>query len=194
MTKSRIALIALAIGCIAMLGAGTAAYFTVQDTAENIITTGVLDMQLVEKTTDGAQPDTALEKLPDFVSGENSTFGVMPGETVSKIPYVANTGSADFYTRIKLAQAIEVDGESLDTSVLTLDISTDWVLKDGWYYYTKVVTPGEITTPLFTTVAFDKEMGNEYQSATVTINVTAQSVQSKNNGTSWDTAAGWPAE
>lgn len=192
MTKSRIALIALAICCIAMLGAGTAAYFTVQDTAYNVITTGILDMTLVEKTTDGAQPDTALEDLPEFVSSEGGAFNVMPGETVSKIPYLDNTGTADFYARIQLTSKIVVGEEELPTDVITLDISPEWTLKDGWYYYNAAVTPGEKTTPLFTGVTFVDEMGNEYQNATVTIEVNAQAVQSKNNGESALTAAGWP--
>ena len=192
MTKSRIALIALAIGCLAMLGAGTAAYFTVQDTAVNVITTGILDMTLVEKTTDGAEPGTKLDDLPDFVSNENGAFNVMPGETVSKIPYVDNTGTADFYARIKLVSSITVDGEELPTDVIELDISEDWTLQDGWYYYTKAVKPGEATTPLFTGVTFVTEMGNEYQNAEVTIEVIAESVQSKNNGATWQDAAGWP--
>ena len=193
MTKSRIALIALAIGCIAMLGAGTAAYFTVQDTAVNVITTGILDMTLVEKTTDNAEPGTELEDLPEFVSKENGAFNVMPGQTVSKIPYVDNSGTADFYTRIRLTSTITVDGKELPTDVLELDIADSWTLaEDGWYYYTKAVTPSEHTEPLFTGVTFVDEMGNEYQNAEVTIEVEAQAVQSKNNGTSWDTAAGWP--
>lgn len=201
MTKSRIVLIALAICCIAMLGAGTAAYFTVQDTAYNVITTGILDMELVEKTTDGAEPDTALEDLPEFKSNENGAFNVMPGETVSKIPYVDNVGTADLYARIQLTQSITVDGEVMPTTMivdgeeiplLELDIRPEWTLKDGWYYYNAAVTPGEKTTPLFTGVTFVDEMGNEYQNATVTIEVNAQAVQSKNNGASALTAAGWP--
>lgn len=200
MTKSRIALIALAIGCIAMLGAGTAAYFTVQDTAVNVITTGILDMTLVEKTTDNAEPGTELEDLPEFVSKENGAFNVMPGQTVSKIPYVDNSGTADFYTRIQLTiKVVAEDGKELDWAkdkVLSLNYSDAWSSEkeDGWYYYTEAVKPGDITVPLFTEVAFAaKEMGNEYQNAEVTIEVEAQAVQSKNNGTSWDTAAGWPA-
>lgn len=195
MTKSRIALIALAIGCVAMLGAGTAAYFTVQDTAKNVITTGYLDMTLVEKTTSGAESGTGLEDLPDFPVNEDGTPGVlnvMPGETVSKIPYLDNTGTADFYGRVKLVSTILVDGEELPPDVITLDISPEWTEKDGWYYYTKAVKPGEISEPLFTGVTFIAEMGNEYQNATVSIEVLAEAVQSKNNGTSWDTAAGWP--
>lgn len=192
MTKSRIALIALAIGCIAMLGAGTAAYFLVQDTAVNVITTGILDMTLVEKTTDGAEPGTELEDLPEFVSNENGAFSVMPGQTVSKIPYLDNTGTADFYARIQLVSRIEVDGKELNADVIELDISEDWVLQNGWYYYTKAVLPGEKTTPLFTGVTFKTAMSNEYQNATVTIEVNAEAVQSKNNGATWQDAAGWP--
>lgn len=196
MTKSRIAIIALAIGCIAMLSAGTAAYFTVQDTAVNVITAGLLDMTLEEKTTDGSLPGTDLEDLPDFPVNPDGTPGVlnvMPGETVSKIPYLANNGTADFYGRIKFASKIVVDGKELSTDVLELDINTaDWKLKDGWYYFTKSVKPGEKTTPLFTTVKFAEATNNDYQNATVTIDVYAEAVQSKNNGTSWDTAAGWP--
>ena len=202
MTKSRIALIALAIGCIAMLGAGTAAYFTVQDTAYNVITTGILDMTLVEKTTDGAQPGTELEDLPEFPVYEDGTPGVvnvMPGETVSKIPYVENSGTADFYTRVKVTLAIKAeDGSTLETDeVLALEgIKPDvWVLKDGWYYYTEAVAPGSRTEPLFTGVTFDAEdMGNEYQNAEVRIDVYAQAVQSKNNGDTWQDVndASWP--
>lgn len=195
MTKSRIVLIALAICCIAMLAAGTAAYFVEQDTAVNIITTGLLDMTLVEKTTDGAAPNTPVDKLPDFESGKGGAFGVMPGETVSKIPYVSNTGTADFYTRIQLTKKIvDEAGRELDAGVITLNISSDWVLgEDGWYYYKHVVTPGQNTTPLFTGVTFDTDMGNAYQNATTTIEVNAQAVQSRNNGDSVWTAAGWPA-
>ena len=202
MTKSRIVLIALAICCIAMLGAGTAAYFTVQDTAYNVITTGILDMVLVEKTTDGAEPGTALEDLPAFKSNENGAFNVMPGETVSKIPYVDNNGTADFYTRMQLTQSITVEGNEMPTTMivdgeeiplLELDISPEWKLEDdGWYYYAKAVAPESRTEPLFTGVTFVPGMGNEYQNATVTIEVVAQAVQSKNNGTSAQTAAGWP--
>jgi len=192
MTKSRIALIALAIGCIAMLGAGTAAYFTVQDTAYNVITTGLLDMTLQEVTADGAPEGTPLDQLPPF----EDAFGVMPGEEISKIVFVENTGTADFYTRVKLdTQVVGENGEAMDASVISLDMNeTDWTLQDGWYYYNGIVAPGESTPVLFTTVTFAPEMDNPYQNATATIDVLAQSVQSKNNPDSALTASGWPAE
>ena len=36
-------------------------------------------------------------------------------------------------------------------------------------------------------------MGNEYQNAAATVDISAQAVQTANNGTSALTASGWPA-
>ena len=44
---------------------------------------------------------------------------------------------------------------------------------------------------IFESVTFDKEMGNKYQESSVEISVSAEAVQSANNGTSWDTVASW---
>ena len=51
--------------------------------------------------------------------------------------------------------------------------------------------PGEQTKPLFTTVTFDTAMDNPYMNARVEIDIHAQAVQSKNNGTSALDAIGW---
>ncbi len=190
MTKSRIALIALSICCIALLGAGTAAYFTVQDTAYNVITTGILDMTLQERTAEGAEPDTPVGELPEF----KDAVGVMPGEDISKIVYVDNSGTADLYARIRLSMKVTAaDGTELDTEIIELDLNTaDWTFADGWYYYNGSLEPGQSTPPLFTTVAFAETMDNRYQSSTAAITVEAEAVQSKNNSESALEAAGWP--
>ena len=52
-----------------------------------------------------------------------------------------------------------------------------------------------MTKPLFTEVVFDgPNMTNEYQNCTVEVIVTAQAVQSANNGEAVLTADGWPEE
>ena len=51
---------------------------------------------------------------------------------------------------------------------------------------------GEVTAPIFTKVTFDANMGNAYQNATATVDVTAQAVQAANNGKTITEAAGWP--
>lgn len=64
--------------------------------------------------------------------------------------------------------------------------------KDGYYYYKEALKPGEVTAPIFTAVTFKPEMGNEYQNATATVDVSAQAVQTANNGDTVMDAKGWP--
>ena len=69
----------------------------------------------------------------------------------------------------------------------------DWTeLEDGFYYYNDVLKAGDTTSPLFTSVIFDKSMGNLYQNCTVNIDVQAQATQVANNGTNVFEAKGWP--
>ncbi len=69
-----------------------------------------------------------------------------------------------------------------DRSLLTLELNnTDWIDGEGGYYYYKgAVDPNTATTELFKQVKFSKDMGNEYQNATVHIYVTAEAVQTAN--------------
>ena len=179
--KRKIGLIAALVCCIAVLATGTLAYFSAEETAYNVITTGILSMDLVEETTGG-------EPWP-----EDGISGVMPGMDVDKIPYVKNTGGIDFYTRISVSmQVTGADGKALSDEYISLDIDTDnWTEKDGFYYYNSVVKPGEETKPLFTKVSFDRDMPNAYMNARIEIDVHADAVQSKNNGDSALTASGW---
>ena len=168
-----------------ILASGTVAYFTAQETAYNVITTGALSMRLVEEGADG-------KPFP-----KEGITGVLPNMEVTKKVYVENTGDVDMYVRIALATNVESMQDGVEKlpfdDHITLNINkTDWTEKDGYYYYNRVLKPGEATEPLFTTVSFDANMGNEYMNARVQIDVDAQAVQSKNNTDSPLTAAGWP--
>ena len=183
--KKRIGLIATIVCCIAILASGTVAYFTAQETAYNVITTGALSMRLVEEGADG-------KPFP-----KEGITGVLPNMDVTKKVYVENTGDVDMYVRIALATNVESMQDGVEKlpfdDHISLNINkTDWTEKDGYYYYNRVLKPGEATEPLFTTVSFDAKMGNEYMNARVRIDVDAQAVQSKNNTDSPLTAAGWP--
>ena len=184
MQRKRIALAAALVCCVAIAAAGSLAYFTAQETADNVITTAVLDMTLHEETSGGAP----------FPQG--GVLNVLPDSEVDKIVYVENSGEADFWCRISIEKSIQA-AEGVDAKLnfdhITLDINTaDWTEKDGYYYYNRPVKSGEFTEPLFTQVIFGKELGNEYMNATVVIKVHAQTVQCKNNGTSALDAMGWP--
>lgn len=183
MTKRKIFLLAILVCCVALSAAGTLAYFTAEETAYNVITTGTLDMTLHEEIANG-QP------FP-----KEGVSGVMPGQSVDKIVYIENSGDADFYVRISLSMSVaNASGKALSADVMTLDINTDaWTKKGDYYYYNTALKPGEKTAPLFKTVKFDADMGNEYMNCKANIIVSAQSVQSRNNGETVFDAQGWPA-
>ena len=182
--KKRMLTAALALCCLAVLATGTLAYFTAEETAQNVITMGSLKMELVELD----------EKGEPWEDVEN----IVPGMEVTKEAFVKNTGTVDFYTRVKITKTfVPAQGEEkpeLNTKLVRLDINEKYWEpgNDGFYYYKKPVAPGEETKPLFTTVTFSTEMGNEYQNVQVIIDLEAQAVQSCNNGDSATKATGWP--
>lgn len=188
MRKKLIAGAVVAI-CLSLLAYSTSAYFTTEQTATNVITSGNIQIQLQETAKINGQEisfDASQEKI-----------NVVPAQTVSKIVKVKNTGDNAAYVRISVAKAIElaegVTGEP-NVELVTLDFDDEnWTAKDdGYYYYNKPLAPDATTEALFNNVTFEPSMGNMYQNSTATIKVNAQATQVKNNGASVFEAAGWP--
>lgn len=176
------------------MASSTLAYFTKEDTATNVITTGKIDIDLVEKIVVNTETGET-ETVEDFY-----VEGVMPGQEVSKIVLVENEQYAeDAWVRINLTKSIVLaDGKEGDSKLLEIKFNTNWTAKADetgtvWYYYNKPLKASEETVPLMESVAFSKEAGNEYQDATAEIIVLAQAVQVKNNGASALEAQGWPS-
>ena len=184
--KRKLLILSVLAICIATLAAGTLAYFTSEGKAHNVITTGGVDIEVREWAND--------DKTEPF---EDLT-GVMPGTSATKIAEVANTGASEAWIRVGVEKDIrlpEIDPEvEIDPDVVALDIDTvHWTDGgDGYFYYNEPVKPGEVTAPIFTAVTFKPEMGNEYQNATATVDVSAQAVQTANNGDTVMDAKGWP--
>ena len=186
MNKWKTLVLSLLICCLAVAASGTLAYYTATEQAHNVITSGGIDIALQEYADAG----DALVPFEDV-------DGVMPGMEVSKIVCVENTGASDAWVRVSVTKGIELaqagDTEP-DLDLLVLDIDEEnWTEQDGYYYYNRALRPGETTEPLFTTVTFAETMGNEYQNSTAAIDVTADAVQTANNGETALEAAGWPA-
>ena len=181
--KKKLLILSLAAICLAITAIGTLAYFTSEGTAHNVITTGGVEIAVQEWADE--------EKTKPF---ENLT-GVMPNTTVTKIAEIKNTGASDAWVRVKVEKNIKLQGEGTpDTGLVELTLNTtDWTEKDGYYYYSKPLKPGETTAPILSSVTFEPTMGNEYQNAAATVDISAQAVQTANNGTSALTASGWPA-
>lgn len=184
--KRKLLLLSVMVICIAIAAVGTLAFFNTDAIAHNVITTGGVDIELSEWAD--------AEKTQPF----KDPSGVMPGMTVTKIAEVENTGASAAWVRVKVEKAIklakEIEGFTPDTALVALNINTEkWEHEGDYFYYKEALQPNEITAPIFTSVTFNKTMGNEYQGATATVDIVAQAVQKDNNGDSALTAKGWPA-
>lgn len=182
--KRKLLILSILAICLATVAAGSLAYFTAEDTAHNVITTGGVAIELREWADD--EKTTPFEDLD----------GILPGAAATKIVEIENTGEAEAWIRVKIKKDIAlIQPGTPDNGLVELDLNTaDWTAgKDGYFYCNAPVAPGDVTAPLFTTVSFNVTMGNEYQNATASVNIFAQAVQTANNGETVFNATGWPA-
>lgn len=194
--KRKIFIIAVIVICTAVLTSGTIAYFTSEDVAHNVITTGKIGIEVVEKTVN------AENVLVDFPT--DGVKNVMPGQSVSKIVWVKNSGTAAAWIRVEVEiDIIAENGTKLPaklsdgTAVAAFSVLGGWIDGgDGFYYYENPVSAGGVTTELFKEVTFSLSMGNEYQNSAADVVVYAQAVQSANNpvpdGGDVTDVKGWP--
>ena len=182
------AVLAIALSLVA---GGTLAYFTADDIAHNVITTGKVDITIVE--TQKGDGDTEVEFPEEGISG------VMPGTSVSKIVRVKNIGEGEAWIRVQVSKTIKsaagdelpltltVEGE--EVPVMDFTVGEDWLDGgDGYYYYKEAMPyykeaefPDNATTPLLEAITFAPQMGNEYQSSQADIVICAQAIQTANN-------------
>ena len=83
--KRKVLALAVVTICLAIIASGTLAYFTAEETAHNVITSGNINIEIVEKHDDDGDPSTELVDFP-----EEGVSGIMPGCDVSKIVTVKN--------------------------------------------------------------------------------------------------------
>lgn len=190
--KKRIVALAVSAICLAIIASSTLAYFTDEQHVHNILTSGGISIQVVE-TMQGE--GDAMVEFP-----KEGLRGIMPGTVVSKTVQVQNTGADEAWIRVKVDSSI-IDAAGINlalnlqdgTAVIAYDVLDGWLLgTDGYFYYEKPVPVQMLTAPLFETVRFAPKMGNEYQNCTANIVISAQAVQTANNGDTVMGAAGWP--
>lgn len=196
MKKKKILAIAIVAVLTSVAATGTLAYYTASEKAHNVITSGGIGIEIIEKTKVGS--GTELEE--DFP--KKGIRDVMPGMSVSKIVKVKNTGASEAWIRVKMESSIVgadgkdlplVIGENDKELVMEYEVLKDWTLgKDGYYYYEKPVEPEKTTDLLIDSVKFNPAMGNEYQGCTANIIIAAYAVQTANNGSTVMEAVGWP--
>jgi predicted ribosomally synthesized peptide with SipW-like signal peptide len=185
----KILYVAALVICLSIITGGTLAYFTAEDTARNVITTGSVSVSVVQQQMvgDALQPSS------------NRPIPVMPDTTVSRVVSVQSTKQTAWVRlqyEIKLYDATGAEkvltDEELSQIIVIAPDDTNWTLADGWWYYTDAIGFGEIAQPLFDSIGFTAQMGNDYQGCSMVLQITAQAVQQANNGTTVLEAAGWP--
>ncbi len=218
--RKKIVIAAAAVLVLTLGAYSTLAYLTADVTAHNVITSGNVTIELLDKTIQPGQSADSKDQvyqLTNFTLAYQGGMPVMPGTKASKIVAVSKDGpdpetgvwrtSADCWVRVKLVQTLkDGDVDVWDAINKEGDISfnineDDWVYQDGWYYYKNILTDegagNDQTTPLFTEVNFSGPgIGNEYVGLTYAVDVYAQAVQSANNNPAGGVlnVNGWPAD
>ena len=197
--KRKLVLTSAVVLILALLAAGTFAYFSKDARATNVITTGTISIKLNDSIAGGTEV-----KDGDEVTGY-SISGVMPGQPVDKAVSITNNGTSPAWLRVKLEVSVKgADGQELgatfdsDKQVLTFDLGKGWFYHDGYYYYSASVAEKNSTAEFFAveeedgtrhpTLMLNPQLPNAYQGCTVTVAVQAQAVQVKNNNIYVDAA------
>ena len=189
--RKKITAVALLVILISLLALGSAAYFTVDGRATNVVSTGGITMSLDEKGPwTGGNGVYTLDRT------------LMPGQTAQKVVSIINDGSQEaFYTRVSVEISIlDGQGNAMPDDYIYVDLdfnAADWTYRDGWWYYNAAVEAEQSSEPVFTHVLLTPGTPNEMKNAQVALIVRAQAVQAKNNpipagGTVAGDISGWP--
>ena len=189
--KKRIMIIFLLTIIIVLISIASIVAFISRSTiAKNIITFGNLKMQLIETTLDENNQEVEVD------NNENLNITNMPN--LSRIVKVKNLGNHDFYARVSL-KIIGKDSNNQEidvTKYVSYNLNTeDWIYKDGWYYYKKIVKQNEYTSSLITEINFDvNSITSKLSDGTIKLDIDAEAVQAENNAENVLDVLGWPSK
>ena len=181
----------LLIGTLTVFIAQTYAYFTYSTSSEsNRIVTGSHGISIIEVNDSG------------HFSWSTDPINIMPA---SFFDYgdvgVKNSGTLPVYIRIKVEKSIIQSEHEISPGwedLIVCNFNADggdqdlWIYHEGYYYYKFALESGEETTPIFDTVFFSPQMGNEFKNSIIKFDLICQSVQVTGNSDNPITAWGWP--
>lgn len=113
------------------------------------------------------------ENMEVLYSDENRV--VMPGDEISFIPKITNTG-ADCYVR---AKTNIISDTSIDLGDYVKGVSEKWEKRGEYYYYKESLSLGS-SVNFFESIKIPETLANEYQNASFKLEVVAEAVQAKN--------------
>lgn len=166
--KKKILSIALVVAMVAVIAAGSLAYFTDKDSATNTFTSGDVNINLIEQERNGKgglQDFTQNKKLYPIVGsaqGEKDALGMPTAKNyVDKIVTVKNTGSEAAYIRAYFAIPAALDdgyetfnaglnvlhfnfGNKVENGVVTSTEGAEWIWTHGskWNYFETTLSDG----------------------------------------------------
>jgi hypothetical protein len=134
---------AAAAACTACIicAVSTGAFFPDHDDAVNALTPGFVETHITEEFPD-----------PDPVPYHGLT--TIPKKVVITNPLVSEA-ACECFVRVRISIS---DSEIGNSVTLHFPDSASWIRKsDGFYYYTKRLSPGESTSPLIDSVTIDAD-------------------------------------
>lgn len=183
--KKKVALTAAAVALVGTLAVGgTLAWFTDTETATNVVTTGNVDIAWFEGngTEDSEKKITTGNPGMQFGNGTLVT----PGQNLDKEARIKNEGKNAAYIRAKIV-FLNKDQEVIEKPEYMHIEGTDkqWMLNesDGYYYYNKIVKPGEFTDKIMTDIEIATTANNQnFADKEITVRLDAEAIQSDNLG------------
>ena len=133
--KKKVIISIVIIAFIMAACAVTYGYFTYRESKNNTIVLGYNNIALNENYF----PPLKIEK----------------GISFTKEPYVTNTGNVECYVRVK-----SVVSDSRVEAGISIDYNTndfEYNTEDGYWYYKKILKPGESSEKLFTKVSISAD-------------------------------------
>lgn len=188
--KKRIIIMIILIVIIVLLFTASLIAFTTRSTiAKNVITFGNLKMQLIQTTIDENNQEVEVE--------DNESTNITYKPKLSRNIKIKNLGKHDFFVRVSL-HLVGIDENNQEFYVnkyVLYNINTeDWIYKDGWYYYKKIVKQNEITSSLVTEIDFDvNSITSKLYNVKFRLDIDAEAVQAENNAENVLDVLGWPS-
>ena len=162
MKKRTIIIGSIVVLVVLLVVGGTMAWFTDKGEATNKFTGGTVDIEVIEK----------------FDKPDNWN----PGAEAEKKVSIESLGSKQTYVRVALIPQWDDDSSLPISNVeLILADNDDWIYKDGWYYYKKILNEDDVTSLLLEEVRLKDETDDDYQGRTLEIKVKAEAVQASHN-------------
>lgn len=186
--KKKLLLLAASIAAGALLMIGMSmAYYTDTEQAVNVVTTGNVSI-IVDEEVPLSDRVWDVDQIKDENGKETGGLhytNILPGATIKKNPVVTNDGANDAYLRMKVKVTVTNEsGTELSTEGIQFlnDSGIVWEMgkeKEHFFYADTILTV-EDRKSFFQQVRFPTTWGNEYAGANITIDITAEAVQSDN--------------